>query len=151
MPLKPFRGKNFSESLSFLVIFLIGQAIGSSIGDSKDVDPEVTSMAAVELARFGEKIPPSVIARIKQYLLSAKGMSSQVTTILYAVSAMGEDGIEVYRALTEHGSSRMRTVAWQRFLSLSDSWRNPLEWLPALKDRDQGVRKAVNSALFCLF
>ena len=114
---------------------------------TKDVDPEVTSMAAVELARFGEKIPPSVIARIKQYLLSAKGMSSQVTTILYAVSAMGEDGIEVYRALTEHGSSRMRTVAWQRFLSLSDSWRNPLEWLPALKDRDQGVRKAVINSL----
>ena len=41
-------------------------------------------------------------------------MSSQVTTILYAVSAMGSDGIGVYKSLTEHGSSKMRTVAWQK-------------------------------------
>ena len=56
----------------------------------KDKDPEVMSMAAVELARFNEKIPPEVIERIKGYLLMTKGMSSQVTTILYAVSAMGK-------------------------------------------------------------
>ena len=114
---------------------------------TEDSDAEVASMAAVELARFGEKIKPAVIERIKNYLLSAKGMSSQVTTILYAVSAMGADGIEVYRALTQHGSSRIRTVAWQRFLNLSNGWRNPKEWTTALKDRDQGVRTAVVNAL----
>ena len=114
---------------------------------TEDPDPEVTSMAAVELARFGEKINPTVIERIKNYLLSAKGMSSQVTTILYAVSAMGDDGIQVYKALTEHGSSRMRTVSWQRFLSLSNGWNKPKEWSIALKDRDQGVRTAVLNTL----
>jgi hypothetical protein len=36
---------------------------------TEDPDPEVTSMAAVELARFGEKIKPEVIDRIKKYLL----------------------------------------------------------------------------------
>ena len=110
---------------------------------TNDLDPEVTSMAAVELARFGEKIKPEVIDRIKKYLLAAKGMSSQVTTILYAVSAMGADGIQVYQALTDHGSSRMRTVAWQRFLSLSEGWKNSQSWIPALKDRDEGVRTAI--------
>ena len=114
---------------------------------TEDSDAEVTSMAAVELARFGEKINPSVIERIKNYLLSAKGMSSQVTTILYAVSAMGADGIGVYRSLTEHGSSKMRTVAWQRFLSLSNGWDKPQDWILALKDRDQGVRTAVVNTL----
>jgi HEAT repeat protein len=114
---------------------------------TEDPDPEVTSMAAVELARFGEKIKPEVIDRIKKYLLSARGMSSQVTTILYAVSAMGVDGVEVYKALTGHGSSKMRTVAWQRFLSLSNGWKNPDGWIPALMDRDQGVRTAVINTL----
>jgi HEAT repeat protein len=114
---------------------------------TRDSDAEVTSMAAVELARFGEKIKPEVIDRIKNYLLSAKGMSSQVTTILYAVSAMGVDGVQVYKALTGHGSSKMRTVAWQRFLSLSNSWANPEVWIPALNDRDQGVRAAVINTL----
>jgi hypothetical protein len=114
---------------------------------TEDSDAEVTSMAAVELARFGEKINPSVIDRIKKYLLSAKGMSSQVTTILYAVSAMGADGIGVYKSLTEHGSSKMRTVAWQRYISLSNGWDKPQNWILALKDRDQGVRTAVVNTL----
>jgi len=99
------------------------------------------------LARFGEKINPSVIERIKKYLLSAKGMSSQVTTILYAVSAMGVDGVGVYKSLTQHGSSRMRTVAWQRYISLSNGWAKSQEWIPALKDRDEGVRTAVVNTL----
>jgi HEAT repeat protein len=114
---------------------------------TEDSDAEVTSMAAVELARFGEKINPSVIERIKKYLLSAKGMSSQVTTILYAVSAMGADGVGVYKSLTQHGSSRMRTVAWQRYISLSNGWAKSQEWIPALKDRDEGVRTAVVNTL----
>ena len=60
---------------------------------------------------------------------------------------MGDDGIQVYKALTEHGSSRMRTVSWQRFLSLSNGWNNPKEWSIALKDRDEGVRTAVVNTL----
>jgi HEAT repeat protein len=60
---------------------------------------------------------------------------------------MGDDGIQVYKALTEHGSSRMRTVSWQRFLSLSNGWNNPKEWSIALMDRDEGVRTAVVNTL----
>ena len=114
---------------------------------TKDADPEVTSMAAVELARFGERIAGDVIERIKQYLLAARGMSSQVTTILYAVSAMGKDGIQVYRALTEHSSSKMRSIAWQRYLSLSSGWQTPEAWLPGMSDRDKGVRDAILMSL----
>ena len=59
---------------------------------TQDSDPEASSMAAVELARLGEKLPPAVLERIKNYLINARGMNAQVTTILYAVSAIGEDG-----------------------------------------------------------
>ncbi len=108
-----------------------------------DKDLEVASMAAVELARLGERLTSPVIERIKEYLLSARGMTAQVTTILYAVSAMGEDGVGIYRALTNHSSSRMRTVAWQRLLNLTSGWKNPSLWLPAMEDKDKAVRDAV--------
>jgi HEAT repeat protein len=113
----------------------------------KDQDPQVLSMAAVELARFGESIPSSTVQQIKQYLLGVEGMSTQVTTILYAISAMGSDGIGVYAALTEHSSSRIRKVSWQRYLSLSSGWSKPRLWIPATKDRDKGVREAVLTML----
>ena len=56
------------------------------------------------------------------------GMSTQVTTILYAISALGVDGIEVYRALTDHTSSKIRSISWQRYLSLSEGWKNSSIW-----------------------
>ena len=112
-----------------------------------DQDPPGLSMAAVELARFGEKIPSAIVERIKQYLVGVEGMSTQVTTILYAISAMGSDGIGVYEALTEHSSSRIRKVSWQRYLNLSSGWNKPDLWLPAIKDRDKGVREAVLNML----
>ena len=114
---------------------------------TKDKDPEVTSMAAVELARFGEKIPAEVIERIKNYLLGVEGMSSQVTTILYSISAMGKDAIQVYQALTEHSSSQIRKVAWQRYFNLSSAVNKPKLWMPALEDRDKGVRDVVLMSL----
>ena len=114
---------------------------------TNDQDPQVLSMAAVELARFGEKIPSATVQRIKQYLLGVEGMSTQVTTILYAISAMGSDGIGVYEALTDHSSSRIRKISWQRYLTLSSGWNKPKLWLPATKDRDKGVREAVLNML----
>ena len=74
-----------------------------------DSDPEVLSMAAVELARFGERVPQNVVNKLKFSLLGG-WMTTQVTTILYAVSALGVDGVEVYRALTEHSSSKIRAL-----------------------------------------
>ena len=112
-----------------------------------DSDPEVCSMAAVELARLGERLPKTILDRIKNYLLNARGMTAQVTTILYAISAMGEDGVGIYEALTNHSSSRMRGVAWQRLMSLSNGWKDPNLWLPAMNDKDKGVRDAVLNQL----
>jgi hypothetical protein len=108
-----------------------------------DSDLEVASMAAVELARLGERLPSPVLGKIKSYLLNARGMTAQVTTILYAISAMGQDGVEIYRVLTDHSSSRMRTVAWQRLMGLTSGWKDPSLWLAAMKDKDKGVREAV--------
>lgn len=114
---------------------------------TNDKDPQVLSMAAVELSRFGELPKAPVVERIKQYLLGVEGVSTQVTTILYAISAFGSEGIGVYRALTDHSSSRIRKVAWQRYLSLSPQRENPKLWMPATLDRDKGVRAAVLSVL----
>lgn len=114
---------------------------------TRDSDPEVLSMAAVELARFGERVPAQVIEEIKKFLLGVNGLSSQVTTILYTVSALGVDGVGVYRALTEHTSSQIRTIAWQRFISLSDGWKDSSIWLPATKDPDKEVRQIVLNTL----
>ena len=100
-------------------------------------------MAAVELAVLARKFSWSVIEKIKDYLLSVDGMSTQVTTILYAVSAMGVDGVAVYRALTEHTSSKIRSIAWQRYISTSNGWDQVSLWMPALKDRDKGVQRSL--------
>ena len=112
-----------------------------------DSDPEVLSMAAVELARFGERVPQQIVEKIRIFLLSVDGLSTQVSTILYAVSALGVDGVSVYRSLTEHSSSKIRTIAWQRFISLSDGWKDSSLWMPAMQDRDKAVRTAVLNVL----
>ncbi len=114
---------------------------------TEDSDPEVLSMAAVELARFGERVPAGVIENIKNYLLSVTGLSTQVTTILYTVSALGVDGVGVYQALTEHSSSKIRAIAWQRFISLSNAWEDSSKWLPSTQDPDKKVRQGVLNSL----
>ena len=108
-----------------------------------DEEPAVLSMAAVELARLGEKVDPKVIQAVGDYLLGVAGASTQVMTILYAVSAFGDEAIKVYRELTEHTSSKIRTIAWQRLLTFDNGWGRPDVWLPALEDRDKTVRRAV--------
>ena len=108
-----------------------------------DEEPAVLSMAAVELARLGEKVDPKVIQAVGDYLLGVAGASTQVMTILYAVSAFGEEATKIYRELTEHTSSKIRTIAWQRLLTFDNGWGRPGVWLPALVDRDKTVRQAV--------
>ena len=51
--------------------------------------------------------------------------------------------MEVYLSLTEHSSSRMRAIAWQRYLSMNKTLDQSSTWMSALKDRDKGVRDAV--------
>jgi len=108
-----------------------------------DEEPAVLSMAAVELARLGEKVDPKVIQAVGDYLLGVAGASTQVMTILYAVSAFGDEAIKIYRELTEHTSSKIRTIAWQRLLTFDNGWGRPDVWLPALADHDKTVRRAV--------
>ena len=108
-----------------------------------DEEPAVLSMAAVELARLGEKVDPKVIQAVGDYLLGVAGASTQVMTIPYAVSAFGDEAIKIYRELTEHTSSKIRTIAWQRLLTFDNGWGRPDVWLPALEDRDKTVRRAV--------
>ncbi|MBU63515.1 MAG: hypothetical protein CMI26_13540 [Opitutae bacterium] len=108
-----------------------------------DEEPAVLSMAAVELARLGEKVDPKVIQAVGDYLLGVAGASTQVMTILYAVSAFGDEAIEIYRELTEHTSSKIRTIAWQRLLTFDNGWGRADVWLPALADRDKTVRRAI--------
>ena len=112
-----------------------------------DEDPAVLSMAAIELARIGEKVDPKVIRAVGNYLLGVAGASNQVMTILYAVSAFGKQGIAVYRDLTEHSSAKIRTVSWQRLLTYENGWSKPSLWLPAMEDRDKTVRSAIISSL----
>ena len=108
-----------------------------------DEEPAVLSMAAVELARLGEKVDPKVIQAVGDYLLGVAGASTQVMTILYAVSAFGEEASKIYSELTEHTSSKIRTIAWQRLLTFDNGWGRPSVWLPALVDRDKTVRRAI--------
>lgn len=114
---------------------------------TNDSDPEVLSMAAVELARFGERVPGKVVEQIKSFLLGVNGLTTQVTSILYTVSSLGVDGAKIYKALTEHSSSQIRAIAWQRFINLSEGWRDSSVWLPATKDPDPKVRKVVLNGL----
>lgn len=108
-----------------------------------DEEPSVMAMAAVELARFNERIDAKTIRAVGDYLLRVPGASTQVMTILYGISAFGSDALPVYKNLTEHTASRIRVVAWQRFLTLGNGWGKPEQWLPSLEDRDKSVRGAV--------
>lgn len=108
-----------------------------------DEEPSVMAMAAVELARLNEKIAPETIRAVGDYLLRVPGASTQVMTILYGISAFGSAALPVYEDLTGHPASRIRTVAWQRFLTLGSGWSKPAQWLPAVEDQDKSVRGAV--------
>ena len=103
---------------------------------TEDLDAEVASMAGVELARFGEKIKPAVIERIKNYLLSAKGMSSpRLPSCMQSLP-----WVLMESRFTAHSAWQFKNpnCCMARFLNLSNGWRNPKEWTTALKDRDQG-------------
>ena len=105
-------------------------------------------MAAVELARLGERLPKTILDRIKNYLLNARGMTAQVTTILYAISAMGEDGVGIYEAFNESQqfkNERRRGVAE---INVTIQWMERSKFIfPAMNDKDKGVRDAVLNQL----
>ena len=104
---------------------------------------EIAAQAAVEVARFGEKLPDEVVAKIEAFLLQSHGLSGKVESIFYGLSSLGEDGNRIYKSLTSHASGKLRSQAWQRYLSLTEGWNAPHVWLPALSDRDVDVRSAI--------
>ena len=70
-------------------------------------------------------------------------MHGKVETVFYGLSYLGDTGLRIYKKLTTHRSDKLRSQAWQRFLSLSRGWNKPEVWLPALGDRDEEVRTSV--------
>ena len=84
-----------------------------------------------------------MVARIIKYLSEARGLYGQAETLFYSLSALGKDGTRVYQSLLSHSSPSMRSRAWERHLNLSQGWKSPSAWIPALEDRDLQVREAV--------
>jgi len=108
-----------------------------------DESIEISAQAAVEIARLGETLPEDAVQRIEQYLMEARGLHGKVQTVFYGLSSLGDIGLKIYKKLTTHRSDKLRSQAWQRFLSLSRGWNKPEVWLPALLDRDEEVRTSV--------
>lgn len=104
---------------------------------------EIAAQAAVEIARFGEKLSDEMVEKIETFLLQSPGLSGKVESIFYGLSSLGEDGNRIYKSLTSHASGKLRSQAWQRYLSLTEGWNAPRVWLPALTDRDVDVRSAI--------
>jgi len=108
---------------------------------------EIAAQAAVEIARFGEKLSDEMVEKIEAFLLQSPALSGKVESIFYGLSSLGEDGNRIYKSLTSHASGKLRSRAWQRYISFTESWNAPQVWLPALTDRDEDVRSAILATL----
>ena len=104
---------------------------------------DIATLAAVDLARLGERVSDEMVARIIKYLSEARGLYGKAETLFYSLSALGKDGARVYQSLLSHSSPSMRSRAWERHLNLSQGWKSSSAWIPALEDRDLQVREAV--------
>ncbi len=110
---------------------------------TNDKQDEIATLAAVDLARLGERVSPGMIDRIIKYLTNARGLYGETETLFHSLSALGQDSLRIYQALLKHPSSSMRANAWERYLNISEGWKTPSVWIPALEDRDPKVRSAV--------
>ena len=104
---------------------------------------DIATLAAVDLARLGERVSDEMVARIIKYLSEARGLYGKAETLFYSLSALGKDGARVYQSLLSHSSPSMRSRAWERHLNLTQGWKSSSAWIPALEDRDLQVREAV--------
>ncbi|MEL0099790.1 MAG: HEAT repeat domain-containing protein [Opitutae bacterium] len=106
---------------------------------------DIATLAAVDLARLGERVSAEMVDRIIQYLTQARGLYGKAETLFYSLSALGQDSARIYQSLLGHASASMRAKAWERHLSISEGWKSPDKWIPALSDRDLQVRSSILS------
>ena len=109
----------------------------------KGKDAGLGAQSAIQLARLGEHLSSENINMILDYLLSVQGLDDFSQKVFDGLSALGANASQVYRALTEHPSGRLRAIAWQRFLIQSNGWDDARSWMPALTDRNPEVRELV--------
>ena len=114
---------------------------------TKDKEDVIATVAAVDLARLGERVSPGMVDRIIDYLMGSRGLYGKAETLFFSLSALGYDGARIYKTLTDHASASMRAKAWERHIVVSEGWGNPVLWMPSLLDRDSQVRKSVLSVL----
>ena len=112
---------------------------------TEDQVDEIATLAAVDLARLGERVSTEMLDRIIQYLTNARGLYGKAETLFYSLSALGQDSARIYQSLLGHPSASMRAKAWERHLSVSEGWKSPKSWIPGLADRDLQVRSSVLS------
>ena len=112
---------------------------------TEDQVDEIATLAAVDLARLGERVSTEMLDRIIQYLTNARGLYGKAETLFYSLSALGQDSARIYQSLLGHPSASMRAKAWERHLSVSEGWKSPKRWIPGLADRDLQVRSSVLS------
>ncbi|MGE4550825.1 MAG: HEAT repeat domain-containing protein, partial [Opitutales bacterium] len=111
-----------------------------------DKDPYVMALAVISLARLGEVQPDAMVAKVREFLLGTTSTSNQVVSLVYSISAFKRDQArETFRALTEHDSSNIRRIGWERYLNYDNAMSQPKLWLPALDDRNKNIRESIAS------
>ncbi len=111
-----------------------------------DEDPFVMSMAVISLARLGEAQPDAMVAKVRAFLLGSTSTSNQVISLVHSIAAFTRNQArDTFHALTEHDSSKIRKIAWERYLNYDNAMAQPKSWLPALQDRDQKIRESIAS------
>ena len=110
---------------------------------TNDPVDEIATLATVDLARLGERVSEEMVDRIIDYLSKSRGLYGKAESLFYSLSALGSDSARIYQSLLDHSSAGMRAKAWARYLSISDGWKSPAIWIPALNDRDMQVRESV--------
>jgi len=114
---------------------------------TKDKEDVIATVAAVDLARLGERVSPVMVDRIIDYLVGARGLYGKAETLFFSLSALGADSARVYEALIDHVSATIRAKAWEKHILVSEGWSNSDLWMPSLDDRDLQVRKSALSVL----
>ena len=99
---------------------------------TKDQEDVIATVAAVDLARLGERVSPVMVDRIIGYLMGAE-VFMEKRRPCFSLSALGQDGARIYEALIDHASATMRAKAWERHIVVSEGWSNPDLWIPSLE------------------
>jgi len=110
---------------------------------SEDQASEVATLAILDLARLGQKISPSMINRVVNYLINAKGFFGHAENLFFSLPVLGSDALKVYKALLSHPSAKLRSESWAKYLLMVKAWEDPALWQDGLRDSDPQVREVI--------